>query len=76
MTRAGNEARQRESDWLYRTLDRLSDDLRETTILVLAEELSHAEAGAILGIKESTVSWRMHEVRKKLKALADIDHDR
>ena len=35
-----------------------------------AEELSHAETGAVLGIKENTVSWRMHEVRKRLKTMA------
>ena len=46
-------------------------DLRETAILVLAEGQSHAEAAEILDIKESTVSWRMHELKKKLKALAE-----
>lgn len=70
LVRADGEARRRDADWLYQALAHLSDDLRQTAILVLAEDLSHAEAGAVLGIKESTVSWRMHELRKKLKALA------
>jgi RNA polymerase sigma-70 factor (ECF subfamily) len=60
--------------WLYLALDRLEPQFKETALLVLAEDMSHAEAGTVLGIKESTVSWRMHEVKKKLKAMAD--HER
>ncbi len=56
--------------WLYEVLDRLKADLRETAILVLAEDLTHAEAANVLGIKEATVSWRMHEIRKQLRELA------
>lgn len=58
----------RDIAWLYETLEQLGDDLRQTAILVVAEGLSHAEAAAVLNVKESTVSWRMHEVRKRLKA--------
>jgi DNA-directed RNA polymerase specialized sigma24 family protein len=36
-------------------------------ILVAGEELTHAEAAAVLGIAENTVSWRLHEARKRLK---------
>lgn len=57
--------------WLNEALAALEPGLRETAVLVLAEDLSHAEAGAVLGCAEKTVSWRMHEVRKKLKALVD-----
>jgi RNA polymerase sigma-70 factor (ECF subfamily) len=53
--------------WLFEALEGLTDDLRETAILVLAEDLSHAEAGDVLQVKEGTVSWRMSEVRKQLK---------
>lgn len=56
--------------WLYRALDQLSPTLRETAILVLGEDMTHAQAGDVLGVKETTVSWRMHEIRKELKALA------
>lgn len=59
----------RQVDWLHEALDTLADDLRETAILVLGEDMTHAEAAEVFGIKESTVSWRMHEIRKKLKAL-------
>lgn len=56
--------------WLYLAIDRLKPDLKETALLVLAEDMNHAEAGDVLGIKESTVSWRMHEVRKRLSVMA------
>lgn len=59
--------------WLYQAIDRLDGALKETALLVLAEELSHAEAAAVLGVKESTVSWRMHEAKKRLKAMANHD---
>ncbi|MEO1161310.1 MAG: LuxR C-terminal-related transcriptional regulator [Pseudomonadota bacterium] len=42
-------------------------------MLVLAEGLTHAEAADVLEIKESTVSWRMHELRKELKTLAKAE---
>ncbi len=50
-------------------LDSLADGFKETALLVHAEGLSHAEAGVILQIKESTVSWRLHEIRKQLQRL-------
>ncbi|MBI2719156.1 MAG: sigma-70 family RNA polymerase sigma factor [Rhizobiales bacterium] len=59
--------------WLYLALDRLEGPLKETALLILAEEMSHAEVGEVLGVKESTVSWRMHEVKKRLKVMATHD---
>jgi RNA polymerase sigma factor (sigma-70 family) len=47
-------------------LDSLAEGFKETALLVHAEGLTHAEAAAILQIKESTVSWRLHEIRKQL----------
>lgn len=61
--------------WLYRTVANLEQSLKETALLVLTEELSHAEAGKILGCAESTVSWRMHEIRKHLKNAIGSYHD-
>lgn len=61
--------------WLYRTIANLEQSLKETALLVLTEELSHAEAGKILGCAESTISWRMHEVRKHLKNAIGSYHD-
>ena len=61
------------SDWLNQAMQSLESSLRETVVLVVAEELSHAEAAEILGCAESTVSWRMHNVRKRLRELMDKD---
>ena len=60
----------RDATFAYQMINTLGDELRETALLVVAEGLNHAEVGAVLGIKESTVSWRMLKVRKNLSALA------
>lgn len=57
-------------DWLAAAMARLSDELRDTVALTLGEGLSQAEAGEVLGVSEGTVAWRMSEVKKKLRALA------
>jgi RNA polymerase sigma-70 factor (ECF subfamily) len=41
--------------------------MKETALLVHAEGLSHAEAGAILGVSESTISWRVHTMRRQMQ---------
>jgi RNA polymerase sigma-70 factor, ECF subfamily len=51
---------------LLAQLDRLGEGMKETALLVHAEGLSHAEAGAVLGVSESTVSWRLHIIRKQM----------
>ena len=47
-------------------LDALGQGMRETALLVHAEGLSHAEAGEALGVSESTISWRIHTIRKHM----------
>jgi RNA polymerase sigma-70 factor (ECF subfamily) len=56
------------ADWLQTAMRRLPDELRDTLALVL-DEVSHAEAAEILGVSEGTVSWRMSEIRKRLRAI-------
>jgi RNA polymerase sigma-70 factor (ECF subfamily) len=51
---------------LLEQLDELGAGMRETALLVHAEGLSHAEAGDILGVSESTISWRIHTMRKQM----------
>ena len=57
--------------WLRSALESLNDELRETAALVLGEDLSHAQAGEVLGVAEGTIAWRMSEIRKKLRDLAE-----
>jgi RNA polymerase sigma-70 factor (ECF subfamily) len=51
-----------------RAISRLPEDVRAAVVLVFCDGLSHAEAGMVLGCAESTVSWRVHEARKRLRA--------
>lgn len=44
----------------------LPDGERDALLLVIVEGLTHNEAAHILDCKESTISWRIHEARKKL----------
>jgi len=66
------EADQRTA-WLYETLETIGGDLRETAVLVLGEEMTHAQAADVLGIREATVSWRMAKLKDALKTLAKAD---
>ena len=75
MARADHAAQEEQSTWLRQTLRRLPEDLRVTVVLVLDEGLHHAEAGDVLGVSEATVSWRMHQVRRHLRAFAAEDEE-
>ena len=48
---------------------RLPEKQRDAVLLVYGEEMAHAEVAAIMGTKESTVSWYIHEAKKALKGL-------
>jgi len=52
--------------WLESAISRMKPALRDTAVLVAGQQLTHAEAADILGVAETTVSWRMHEVRRIL----------
>jgi len=53
---------------LLHSLEHFADGMKETVLLVHAEGFTHAEVARILGVKESTISWRLHEVRKKFQS--------
>ena len=57
--------------WLASAIAKLDRPLRETVVLVVGEDMSHAEAAPALGVAESTVSWRMHQVRRRLAGSTD-----
>jgi RNA polymerase sigma-70 factor (ECF subfamily) len=52
--------------WVKSAVARLKPALRDTVVLVAGQQLTHAEAAAVLGVSENTVSWRMHEARRIL----------
>jgi RNA polymerase sigma-70 factor (ECF subfamily) len=52
--------------WLASELSRIDPLLRETIVLVIGEDMTHAEAARALGVAESTVSGRMFEARRRL----------
>ncbi len=54
---------------LWEAVRRLPEKQRDAVLLVYAEELSHAEAADIMGIREATVSFHVHEARKTLRVL-------
>ena len=57
------------SGQLWAAVRRLPEKQRDAVLLVYAEELNHAEAAEIMGIKEATVSFHVHEARKTLRGL-------
>jgi len=56
--------------WLMNALTSLPETLRDTVALLLDGEMSHAQAGIVLGVSEGTVSWRFSEAKKKLREIA------
>jgi RNA polymerase sigma-70 factor (ECF subfamily) len=57
------------ADWLGRAMRALPEELRDTAVLVVGEDLTQGEAAEVLGVAEGTVAWRMSEVKKRLRAL-------
>ena len=52
--------------WIESAIARLKPALRDAAVLVAGQQMTHAEAAAVLGVAEATVSWRMHEVRRMI----------
>jgi RNA polymerase sigma-70 factor (ECF subfamily) len=57
------------SDRLWAAVRRLPDKQRDAVLLVYGEGLSHAAAADVMAISETTVSWHVHEAKKRLKAI-------
>lgn len=68
---AGTEDAAR-AEWLLGALGRLPEDLRDTLALIL-DEMTHAEAGEVLGVSEGTVSWRVSEAKKRLRRMREAE---
>ena len=57
-------------DWLTHAMTNLGDDLRDTMALLLGEDMTHGQAADILQVSEGTISWRVSEAKKRLRAMA------
>jgi RNA polymerase sigma-70 factor (ECF subfamily) len=57
------------ADALWEAVRRLPAKQCEAVVLVYGEGLTHAAASDVMGCAEATVSWHIHEARKRLKAL-------
>lgn len=54
---------------LWAAVRQLPDKQRDAVTLVYGEGVSHAVAAGAMGISETTVSWHIHEAKKRLKVL-------
>lgn len=57
------------ADELWRAVRLLPDKQRDAVLLVYGEGLSHAKAADVMAISEATVSWHVHEAKKRLRVL-------
>lgn len=56
-------------EWLWDAVARLPERQRDAVLLVHGEGMSHDKAAEVLGVSGGTVSFHIHEARKKLKAM-------
>ncbi|MGH1375467.1 MAG: RNA polymerase sigma factor [Alphaproteobacteria bacterium] len=54
-------------------VQKLPDAEKESLLMVMGQGMSHKEAAKLSGVKESTISWRIHEARKKLETIFGKD---
>jgi RNA polymerase sigma-70 factor (ECF subfamily) len=52
---------------LWQVVRQVPEKQRDAVLLVYAEHMSHAEAAEIMGCKDVTVAWHIHNARKALK---------
>lgn len=58
-----------QAEALWAAVRQLPDKQRDAVLLVYGEGLSHAAAAEAMAISEATVSWHVHEAKKRLKVL-------
>ena len=54
---------------LWAAARNLPDKQREAVMLVYGEGMSHAAAADAMGVAEATVSWHVHEAKKRLQRM-------
>jgi DNA-directed RNA polymerase specialized sigma24 family protein len=48
-------------------VSKLPPKLKDAVVLVFAEDMDHSEAARVLGVAETTVSWRIYKAKKILR---------
>lgn len=66
---ADDGAEEEAADEVWKAVGGLPDKQRDAVLLVYGEGLSHGAAATVLDCAESTVSFHVHEARKRLKRL-------
>lgn len=54
---------------VWEAVRQLPEKQRDAVLMIYGEDMSHAQCAGIMGCKESTVSWYVHEAKKSLKGL-------
>lgn len=65
----GDGADEDDMQEIWTAVQQLSPKQRDAVMLVYSEGLDHGDAAEVLGCSESTVSWHLHEARKRLKVI-------
>lgn len=60
-----------DTDGLWIAVRSLPPQQRDALLFVYGEEMSHAEAASVMGCSEKTVSWHVHEAKKRLKVILE-----
>ena len=58
-------------DQLWAAVRDLPEKQRDAVLLIFGEEMSHKQAADVMDCAESTVSWHIHEAKKRLKGLLE-----
>lgn len=56
---------------IWQQVRELPDKQRDAVMLVFGEDMSHRQAADIMECAESTVSWHIHEAKKRLKDMLE-----
>lgn len=60
---------------LFAVIAALPDDAREAIVAVDVAGLSYREASAALGVKEATITTRLHRARRRVARTLDLAHE-
>ncbi len=69
---AAGEAGEDPAEALWAAVRELPAKQREAVTLVYGEGMNHAGAAELMGCSEATVSWHVHEAKKRLRRIAAV----